>query len=132
MRGLSRRGLLAWVALGVLASGCLSPTLPLPPPAPPDVQEIGQGQYRLSGTLPAEGTVIVENIRTNLIYGIANTAAYVIVVEAAPGDDMAIWYVVSEKSSDTTPFQIPQNAPKAPTSDAGARDASVPRDAGRD
>jgi len=126
MRRQSRRALLAWAVLGALAAGCISPTLPLPPPAAPDVASLGHGQYQLTGAVPERGLVLVQNARTSLIYGQADTTEYSIVVEARPGDELSLWYTVGEKSSDKTVFQI-----EAGTADAGAGDATEPKNAAK-
>ena len=51
----------------MLAAGCLSPTLPLPPPSPPDIARVGEGRYQLRGSIPVRGTVIIVNTRTNVV-----------------------------------------------------------------
>ena len=125
MRRVSRRIFFVWAALGALAAGCISPTLPLPPPSPPDVVAIGQGQYQLTGSLPVQGTVIIVNTRTSLLYGQANTYLYKLDVAAHEGDVMALWYEVDDVQSDSASFTV--TVPEIP--DAGTTSA---KDAGPD
>jgi hypothetical protein len=122
---LSRRVLL-WAVPGLFAAACLSPTLPLPPPAVPEVQQIGQGQYQLTGSLPVPGTVLVLNQRTRIIKGQGDVLdLYQMVVTAAPGDAMVIWYESGNDKSDERPFVIDQSL--SPPPDAGP----PPTDAGK-
>lgn len=100
------RRILLLAAAGALAVGCLSPTLPLPPPSPPEVAQIGQGVYRLTGSIPVPGTVLVQNARTNLVYGKVVPDVYELTVEAKPGDPMLLWYESSGDASETVGFRI--------------------------
>src|SRR5262245_5464741 len=98
MRCASRRVLLCF-GIGALLAGCLSPTLPLPPPSPPDVKQVGQGQYELRGTLPMPGTIYVRNERTLEIRGVQGIeTVYQFVVSAEPRDVMGLWYEASSSS----------------------------------
>jgi hypothetical protein len=92
MRRLSRRTLLAWAGLGVAIPACISPTLPLPPPSAPDGSDLGDGTFRLVGSLPIYGTVLVRNERTQLVVGKGSVTAYDLVVAASKGDTMMLWY----------------------------------------
>lgn len=124
---LSRRALFC-ALLGLSGVACLSPTLPMPPPSPPDVEMVGQGQYRLSGSIPKSGMVLVLNGRTGIVNGEVAEPAYSFVVSAEPGDRMGIWYVTGQISSDSTWFRIPGTST---TVDAGnTSDASTSSDAG--
>lgn len=123
---LSRRALV-WTLLGAAVSACLSPTLPMPPPSPPDVEPVGQGQYRLRGGLPESGTVLVLNFRTERVDGqLANDAVYDFTVPALPGDHMQLWYVNGNDASEAVGFDIPQGS----LEDGGA--SSDASDAGKD
>jgi hypothetical protein len=116
--------MLLCLGAGVLFAGCLSPTLPLPPPSPPEVTEVGQQRYELSGTLPMRGTVFVQNERSSLVFGETVEQLYRFTVSADPGDPMSLWYEAGDASefygdrSQTISFQIP--------------DKSSPPDAGTD
>ncbi|HVU05362.1 MAG TPA: hypothetical protein VHE30_26625 [Polyangiaceae bacterium] len=122
---LFRRAFL-WSLTSALAVACLSPTLPLPPPAPPDVEQIGQGEYRLEGAIPFAGTVLVLNQRTSLVYGKVVSDVYRLDVRAEPNDDMVLWYQSGDDVSDVTEFVIPADVAKG---DAGAAPTGAP-DAG--
>lgn len=109
--------------LGLSGVACLSPTLPMPPPSPPDVELVGQGQYRLSGAIPKPGVVLVLNARTRIVTGEKTDVQYSFVANAEPGDRMAIWYTSGLDSSDSTWFTIPGN-PGAPPDAGTSPDAS--------
>jgi hypothetical protein len=131
---LSRRALL-WGLPGLLVVSCISPTLPLPPPAPPDVEQIGQGQYRLEGVIPFSGTVLVLNQRTRLVYGKVVDDVYSLDVLAEPGDDMTLWYESGQDVSDITDFVIDENTPfvdAGANPDAGTDGGPPSRDSGTD
>lgn len=119
---LSRRMLLLAVP-GLFAAACLSPTLPLPPPAVPTVTQIGQGQYELSGRIDVPGAVLVLNLRTRVIRGEDVQDVYHVPVVALPGDSMSIWYDSGNDKSGVTTFVIEealaQPDARAPVVDAG-------------
>lgn len=119
----SRRSLL-WALLALSASGCLAPTLPLPPPAPPDVEQVGQGQYRMTGAIPKSGFALVMNERTRVVAGQETDAYYDFVMGAEPGDPMQFWYVSGLTSSETVGFMIPGTPADAGTGGTGPQDAS--------
>lgn len=121
MSGLSRRRVLQWAATALLASGCLSPTLPLPPPSPPDVTNLGGGEYRVQGSIPLVGTVLIRDTRSRLVYGQADTQVFDVVVSAEPGDRMVLWYEVSGDQSDPVLFQIDRSEVVPPTDAGGDR-----------
>ncbi len=123
---LSRRLLLAFATASVMATSCISPTLPLPPPEVPEITQVGAEQYRLQGTLPVEGSVIVQDARTSLIYGQANVTSYDLVISARDGDSIVFWYDVGNSASDTTIFQI-ETAPGETLPLDGGRDAGADR-----
>jgi hypothetical protein len=139
MRRLSRRALL-FLASGLLAVGCLSPTLPLPPPSPPDAVSIGQGQYRLVGSIPLAGTVFALNQRTQLVSGEVVVSNYDFIVTAKLCDPMILWYETDTDQSSGVDFTIGSDVPDqcvvptdsgAPTRGAPSSDAGgVGRDGG--
>jgi hypothetical protein len=120
MQRLARRGFLA-AAAGLLLVGCLSPTLPLPPPSRPDIAQVGTNEYQLTGTIPSPGFVLVLNKRTNVVNGELATEAYSIRVQAQPEDGMQLWYESGTDVSDIVEFDIPAPAPGSalPPQDAG-------------
>lgn len=122
MRRLARRLLLLSClgGIGFGLSGCLSPTLPMPPPAKPDIEQIGEGQYRLTGRIPGAGFVTALNKRTNDTFGKLSTdRLYDFNVVAQPDDPMQLWYEVNGENSDILEFEIP-SVPPAPVPDSGA------------
>ena len=94
----------AWVLVG-----CLSPTLPLPPPGEPTVTDQGDGTYLLQGSVPPNSEVYALNTRTMLIDGQATgeTGAYGFKVEAQPLDPIELWYTSGTRESQLTSFSIP-------------------------
>ena len=129
MRCVTRRVLLCF-GIGALLTGCLSPTLPLPPPEPPEVEHVGVGLYELRGSLPMPGSVYVRNERTGDITGKERVEQlYRFTVEAEPRDVMGLWYEASPTTefygdrSGTISFEIPDTPitlpPDAGTSDGG-------------
>ncbi len=134
-RSVKRRGWLLVAGLGAIAlglPGCLSPTLPLPPPdAPYPEGPDHQGYYRLTGTVPAgPAEVMVLNYETDRIFG-QNTAdgAYEIFVAGSAGDGLALWYTSGGQKSSAVGFVIPESTAAiaddgTPDTDAGAGDSS--------
>jgi len=112
MRSLSRR-LFLILSLGTLgmAGGCLSPTLPLPPPDEPRVESAGQGLVTLSGRVPEPNVpVIAVNNDTGLYAGedADEVGRYRFQIAAEPGDQMEIWYVLGNDRSEDREFEIPR------------------------
>jgi len=107
MRRLSRRTLLTWAGLGAVVPGCISPTLPLPPPSAPDGTDLGNGTYRLIGSVPIVSTVLIRNRRTSAVVGLSLVMAYDLIVAAEKGDVMVLWYE-TEQGDISSPvlFQI--------------------------
>ncbi len=89
----SRRSWLGLVAL--FAVGCLSPTLPLPPPTEPSVSATTTaGLVQFEGTVLPQSEVYVFNRNTNLIAGQhTDSGQYAFTMAALPGDSMSFWYV---------------------------------------
>lgn len=108
----SRRNVLALVGLAL--AGCLSPTLPLPPPSKPDVEGPDQqGQVTLDGYVPQSDTAVVAiNHRTGEIRGqiVGNDGHYRFAIGAQIGDLMELWYTIGDEQSPAVKFII--DAPK--------------------
>ena len=121
------------LAGGLLAAACLStPTLPLPPPAEPEIEEIGQGQYQLTGRIPAPGYVEALNVNTGDIFGQVTNGRYAFFMLAVPGDQIEMWYTTGAERSESVVFEIPRSIGAAagdagPGPDGGA---GAPTDAG--
>lgn len=107
---LRRRWLLAALAASV-AAGCLSPTLPLPPPTRPD--EVGapdeSGQVRLRGTVPGHSEALARNERTGQIAGelTGPTGRYDFYIGGQPGDELVLWYVLDGEPSPSIILTVP-------------------------
>lgn len=107
----SRRGWLVGAAL--LAAGCLSPTLPLPPPSDPVVTSTDTaGLVRLAGTVEPESEVLALNRNTNLIRGqYTKSGVYDFTIEAQERDAIALWYVHGTAESPPIDFLIELEPP---------------------
>ena len=94
----------AWVLVG-----CLSPTLPLPPPGEPSVTDQGDGTYMLTGSVPPNSEVYALNTRTMFIDGQATgeSGEYAFTLEAQPRDPIELWYSSGTRESQLTSFEIP-------------------------
>jgi hypothetical protein len=105
-------------ALCAVAVGCLSPTLPLPPPAEPDVAGPNeQGLVTLSGTVEQpESTVLALNQSTAHIDGtFADTEGrFSFQLLAKPGDPVELWWEFGNQASSRRLFRIPYPAPALP------------------
>ncbi|MCC6217436.1 MAG: hypothetical protein IT376_21445 [Polyangiaceae bacterium] len=105
-----RRWLFVALAAAV-ASACLSPTLPLPPPTRPD--EIGtpdeSGQVRLRGTVLPHAEVFARNQRTGQIAGelTGSTGRYDFFVGGQIGDELVLWYVLDTDTSPSIIVSVP-------------------------
>ena len=124
MAPFARRPLLLALLSGLALSACLSPTLPLPPPSEPTVEEIGQGRYQLSGTIPQSGRteVVAANRRTGFIFGqTVDAQRYSFSVDAEAGDGFDLWYTSGTEISGGVSFIIAEDALRLqlPSADAG-------------
>jgi hypothetical protein len=107
MARLSRRLLIA--ASGLLVAGCLSPTLPLPPPSKPTVEGPDeQGMVTLDGYAQANSPAYALNSRTGDIRGqiTENDGHYNFQIAAEVGDELSFWYSVGTDNSPSIVFQI--------------------------
>jgi hypothetical protein len=110
------RRVFAFLALlGVIA--CQTPTLPLPPPVAPEVDRVGDNQYRLRSVHGAEPNAIIVIYNRNPAYNLADRAEAVEVdgegsweqvVGATPGDFFDLWQESGSNRSPPTTFQIPK------------------------
>ncbi len=101
----SRRWLLG---TALIAVGCLSPTLPLPPPGDPMVTSTDTaGLVRLTGAVQPESEVFALNHSTNLIRGqYTPSGAYDFTIEAQERDGISLWYVHGTVESPPTDFVL--------------------------
>jgi len=116
MRQKSRRvflGLLSFAAL----TGCLSPTLPLPPPEQPQVDgPDATGQVRLRGSVPKKSQVFAINLRSKDIRGevVGNDGRYDFLLPAQIGDEVSMFYRNGTDESSSLLFMIRDPNPLAP------------------
>lgn len=116
LRSVSRRGF--FLAAAVLAvAGCLSPTLPLPPPSRPDVSSPdAAGFVRITGSVQSDSVVFAENKRTGRITGQTTdeTGDYDLELAARVGDRLSIWYTVGTIESPPVDVTVPDAAGPGP------------------
>lgn len=113
MRTWTRR-LLLCAASAFLASGCLSPTLPLPPPGEPEVTGPNeQGLVRVAGSAPRNSWVTAFNRATQrgFIQAVPD-GRYDIEFPAVVGDSIALWYDAGGRQSEVLEFEIPEPPPE--------------------
>jgi hypothetical protein len=97
------------VATAWVLTGCLSPTLPLPPPGEPTVTDQGDGTYMLTGNVPPNSEVYALNTRTMFINGQATgeTGEFAFTLQAQARDPIELWYTSGTRESQITSFEIP-------------------------
>jgi hypothetical protein len=109
MSWLGRRLFLA-SAGALLATACLSPTLPLPPPSRPTVEGPDQqGQVVLDGNVLGGATVYAANTRTGELRGQLYTGDdghYRIQIGAEVGDELEVWYSIGTDQSPSIVFKV--------------------------
>ncbi len=116
------RRLVAFALAAVSAVACLSPTLPLPPPARPDIEGPNAlGEVRLSGTVLPNSQVFALNNRTNLVAGeqTDGDGSYDFVINARVDDEISFWYARDTVSSPVLYFRIPDNESSSAAGGAG-------------
>jgi hypothetical protein len=88
--------------------GCLSPTLPLPPPSDPTVSGAdAQGLVRLTGYVEPESEVFALNHTSNVISGqLTPSGVYDFKIAAQQYDELSIWYVNGTTQSPPTDFTV--------------------------
>jgi len=110
MGQVSRR--LFWTGLLALAcaAGCLSPTLPLPPPERPQVDgpDPETGEVRLRGSVPSKAQVHAINLRTMEIRGqvVGVDGLYDFFLAAEVGDEVTMYYRKGTDESQSIIFKI--------------------------
>lgn len=97
-------------AWALLASACLSPTLPLPPPSKPVIDgPDAEGNVTLTGTVTARATVYALNIGSGegRFQVTGQDGAYAIVIPAQKGDELSVWYSLGTDDSPSVVFRVP-------------------------
>lgn len=103
------------VGAALCLAGCLSPTLPLPPPGDPTVSGTdADGNVHVTGFVPPESEVFALNQRTSVISGQLTTSGrYDFTIQAQQYDDLSVWYVENTEQSPPTDV-IVRKAPGTP------------------
>lgn len=94
---------------GLVAFGCASPTLPLPPPSRPDVAgPDGTGTVSLTGGVPSRAQAFAMNSRTSVIAGqqTGEDGQYDLRLKAEVGDQVEFWYQSGTTDSASVFFVI--------------------------
>ncbi|GEM_PF-465565 len=97
-----------------LAGGCLSPTLPLPPPSSPYVTAPNDnGLIELTGRVPSRSPVYVHNTRTDDVVGqfTEQDGRYQLTIAARRGDFLTLWYSEGTRNSGLTDIVVPERDP---------------------
>ena len=115
MASVARRLVLLLAALSVVwGVGCLSPTLPLPPPSRPDTVEGPDpaGNVRLSGTVLSNSLVYAYNSRNaqGVFQRVGADGRYDLLLAAQVGDEITLWYESGGEASPVLIVVIPDPA----------------------
>ncbi len=95
---------------GLCLASCLSPTLPLPPPARPDVSSPDESGYvRIQGVAAPRSEVIAWNHNSDLIAGqvTGETSLYDFQMKAKVNDVIEVWYIQGSDESSSTKVVVP-------------------------
>lgn len=105
----ARRMLVLVLAVSAAFGGCLSPTLPLPPPEPQVSAPDANGEVRLQGEVPPNALAEAINTRTNMIAGQVtdDTGRYDFTIEAQVGDDLTFYYIKGGEESMFVTVTVP-------------------------
>jgi hypothetical protein len=111
--GLKRRLMLLIAAAQMIllfGAGCLSPTLPLPPPNRPTVSAPNEdGIISVSGVVQSRATAYVHNSRTDMIIGqiTGDSGEYEIAIPAEVGDRLFVWQAYQTLESSPIEVLVP-------------------------
>ena len=95
------------VGIALTLAGCLSPTLPLPPPSQPAVTDHGDGTVGLQGYVQPHSTVFALNTATNEVAGqLTESGQYSFTIHAVKNDQISLWYEAGTDVSPTIEFPI--------------------------
>jgi hypothetical protein len=96
---------------GLCVASCLSPTLPLPPPAKPDVSSPDESGYvRLQGVAAPQSEVIAWNHQSDIIAGqvTGESALYDFEIKADVSDVIELWYIQGSDESSSIKIVVPE------------------------
>jgi hypothetical protein len=98
------------VLAGLCLAGCLSPTLPLPPPAKPDVSSPDEnGLARIQGIASPKVEVFAWNHANDQIAGqvTGDDSRYDFRIPASVGDRIEVWYARGTDESTSVTVIVP-------------------------
>jgi hypothetical protein len=107
-------------ALALALAGCLSPTLPLPPPEPPDMitpDATGSGEWTISGPCLAGALVTVFNENSGVgavVEDRDRDGRYEVRLEATACDLAWVEQVIGEDETARTTFVVQERTPSGP------------------
>jgi hypothetical protein len=107
------RALVAGVCL-LLPLGCLSPTLPLPPPSRPDISPPdASGLTAIVGRVPGGTTALAQNLETGRLVGqvTGDSGTYELRLQATIGDQVVVWYRDGLTDSAAVQLTVPAETP---------------------
>src|SRR5688572_23634174 len=123
-----RRRVFLGLLTGAAATGCLSPTLPLPPPEQPEVTgpDPATGEVRLRGSVPSRSSIFAINLRSKDIRGevVGGDGRYDFFLPAQIGDEVSMFYRQGTDESQSLLFMIRDPNPPSPFGGAGGADDS--------
>ena len=107
------RRMLATLA-GLCLVGCLSPTLPLPPPSRPDVSSPdADGMVHIQGIAAPRSEVIAWNHANDKLAGdvTGDDSSYDFFIPGQSGDLIELWYTQGTDESTSITFKVPAATP---------------------
>lgn len=102
------------VAAALALTACLAPTLPLPPPAEPNLSGPNEeGLVHLTGNVRAEAWVFALNRQSNVgtFQGTGADGAYDLALPAKVGDTLVLWYEHDGDVSESLLIEVPPPKP---------------------
>jgi hypothetical protein len=111
------RSLRVWLGAVLFAAvtGCLAPTLPLPPPSTPEVSSVSEGVVRFKGSVESESEVFALDRNSNVIAGqYTHTGQYDFTLAAQDRDEISFWYVHGTVESPPIEFVLKVPGTPAP------------------
>lgn len=100
---------LVFVVAALAATSCLAPTLPLPPPAEPNLSGPDeQGLIHLSGRAPVGSWVFAMNRVNNVgtFQAARDNGDYDLTLPAKVGDSLFLWYEIDGDTSESLTIEV--------------------------